>query len=47
MEGRGGSPKDHKGSRSQGKGGGHAKKMAKLKVLIKEIVTPINGWFNR
>ena len=23
------------------------KKLAKLKVLIKEIVTPINGWFKR
>ena len=38
--GEGGSLKDHRGSRSQGRGGGHAKELTKLKVLIKDITTP-------
>ena len=36
---KGGSPTDHRGSRSQGRGG-HAKELTKLKVLIKDITTP-------
>ena len=39
MGGKGGSPKDHRGSQSQGRGG-HAKELTKLKVLIKKMITP-------
>ena len=36
--GKGGSPKDHRGSQLQGGGEGAWKKLAKLKVLKKEMI---------